>query len=293
MGEKQANYSAKKYMAKLLEKGFLKVSKLHKIYYEVRGNKNGIPLVHILGGPGSKIKDRIRNLYPAKYKVLLFDQRGCGKSKPKDKLQENTTQHLVEDISNLMNHVGLKKAIISGGSWGSTLALCFAIQYPEKVKKLIVSGIYFGTKKENDRAFGYALKEFSPDIFAKLEEEYGKKESYTEILSKKTLQGSKRASEMLYLAEMSLMASDLPRKKQINKVFAHYMHNHCFIPDNFILKNAHKIKSPTTIIHGRQDVLCLPEHAYALSKKIKKSKLYLIPGGHFIPNFKKILRGHL
>jgi proline iminopeptidase len=282
-------------MARLIKKGYLKVSHLHKIYYELRGNKGGIPLVHILGGPGSNIKEKTSTLYPSRYKVLLFDQRGCGKSKPKEELRENTTQLLVDDISKLMDFVGFTKAIISGGSWGSTLALCFAIRYPEKVKKLIVSGIFLGTKEEINYVYDEGIKNFAPDIYDKLVKKYGVKKNYSQFLTQKTLTGNSEASQWVYLAEMALMATSIPGgRRKAKKIFAHYIYNYCFLPKEYIINNTHRIKHiPTKIIHGRQDLICTPKHAFKLSQNLPKSKLYLVPGGHFMPDFKKELWKHL
>lgn len=281
-------------MAKLLQKGYLKVSEIHKIYYELRGNKNGIPLVHILGGPGSSMKDRTRKLYPSKYKVLLFDQRGCGKSKPKEELRENTTQHLVTDIAKLMQLVGFNRAIIAGGSWGSTLALCFAIKYPEKVKKMIFSGIYLATEKENEYVFGKALQKFSPHLFEKLQKKYGHKKSYFRVLSLDAYRNNLESKKLLYATEMSLMATEKFRVKPAKKVYAHYLYHNFFLAKNYILGNIAKIKKiRCIIIHGGQDLLCPPETAYKVHKKIPQSKLYVVAGGHFMPKFKEQLYKHL
>lgn len=260
-------------MAKLLEKRYLKVSELHKIYYELRGNKNGIPLVHIVGGPGGKIKEYTGKLYPSKYKTLLFDQRGCGRSKPKEEIRENTTQHLVKDIAKLMDQVGFKKAIISGGSWGSTLALCFAIQYPERVKKILVSGIFLGTKEEISYIYKEGIQTFAPDIYDTILKKYGSKKDFSKYLTKKALSEDKEASHLVYLSEMALMATEIPKgKKKAKKIFANYFYHDCFLSENYIIKNTSKIKHiPTIIINGRQDLVCPPKNAFKLHKNFLKA----------------------
>ena len=125
------------------ENGFLSVSTIHSIYYEIAGNPSGIPVVFLHGGPGGGIEPLYRQYFnPEKYKIILFDQRGCGKSTPHAELQENTTWHLVNDIEKLRQHLGILNWIIFGGSWGSTLALTYAIKHRQNISALILRGIF-------------------------------------------------------------------------------------------------------------------------------------------------------
>ena len=117
----------------------MRVSNIHRLYVEQSGNPRGESVVVLHGGPGSPSKPRHRRYYnPDKYRIIIFDQRGCGKSKPLGELRENTTQDLVEDIEKIRKHLGIDKWYVSGGSWGSTLALAYAEAHPEKVKALFL-----------------------------------------------------------------------------------------------------------------------------------------------------------
>jgi proline iminopeptidase len=145
------------------KKGYHAVGQGHRIYYELYGNKDGIPVVSLHGGPGTGFKEKHKRIFnPKTFNVLFFDQRGAGKSRPKGQLKYNTTQHLVADIEKLMDHAKIDKALIYGASWGSTLALAFAIAHPERVRALALSGIYLGTKAEHDYLFRGGTKPFAP-----------------------------------------------------------------------------------------------------------------------------------
>lgn len=127
--------------------GRLKVSGRHELYYEQSGNPNGSPIVFLHGGPGSGTGPKYRRFFdPKHYKIILFDQRGAGKSTPHADLVDNTTQHLISDMERLREHLGIEKWIVFGGSWGSTLALSYAIAHPDPVKAMILRGIFLSKK---------------------------------------------------------------------------------------------------------------------------------------------------
>jgi len=129
--------------------GFMKVSDIHEIYYEMSGNPEGIPVFVIHGGPGGGSSPYMRRFFnPDKFLIILHDQRSCGRSKPTAELRENTTQNLVEDIESLRKDLNLDKIILFGGSWGSTLSLAYAETYPENVSGLVLRGIFLGTKED-------------------------------------------------------------------------------------------------------------------------------------------------
>ena len=127
---------------------FLEVSDIHTIYYEESGNPKGIPIVHLHGGPGACSSPKNRQNYnPDKYRIILFDQRGCGQSTPQGELEENTTPHLIEDMEKLRKYLNIDKWVVSGGSWGSTLAIAYAEKYPNNVKALFIRGVFLATKQ--------------------------------------------------------------------------------------------------------------------------------------------------
>ena len=123
--------------------GFLRVSDVHEIYFEESGNPDGKPAVFLHGGPGGGTDPKMRSFFdPARYRIVLFDQRGCGKSRPHASLVDNTTWHLVADMERLREHLGIERWLVFGGSWGSTLALAYAQTHPERVTELVLRGIF-------------------------------------------------------------------------------------------------------------------------------------------------------
>src|SRR6516162_11336680 len=130
-------------------KGFLRVSELHEIYFEESGNRRGKPVIFLHGGPGGGTEPRMRRFFdPRRYRIVLFDQRGCGKSRPPASLVDNTTWHLVEDIERLREHLGIERWLVFGGSWGSTLALAYAQTHPQRVTELVLRGIFLLRREE-------------------------------------------------------------------------------------------------------------------------------------------------
>src|SRR5688572_22072776 len=146
--------------------GFLAVSDLHRVYYEQAGNPNGIPAVFLHGGPGGGLSPKMRRFFdPAKYRIVLFDQRGCGQSTPHAELRDNTTWHLVADIEQIRTHLGIEKWLVFGGSWGSTLALAYAEKHPERVSALVLRGIFLLRRFELEWFYQQGLSLMFPDLF--------------------------------------------------------------------------------------------------------------------------------
>jgi proline iminopeptidase len=144
--------------------GYLKVSDIHEIYYELCGNPKGKPVFVIHGGPGIGCSPYMRRFFnPDKFLIVLHDQRGSGKSKPKAELQENTSQELVEDIERLRRKLGLEKIVLFGGSWGSTLSLAYAETYPDNVDGMVLRGIFFASIEEMDNIWN-GIPKFFPEI---------------------------------------------------------------------------------------------------------------------------------
>src|SRR5712672_3462914 len=131
--------------------GFLRVSEVHELYFEESGNPDGKPAVFLHGGPGGGTDEKMRTFFdPAVYRIVLFDQRGCGKSRPHAELHENTTWDLVADMERLREHLEIERWLVFGGSWGSTLALAYAERHPERVSELVLRGIFLLRKQEID-----------------------------------------------------------------------------------------------------------------------------------------------
>lgn len=147
---------------------FLKVSDIHTIYFEECGNPNGKPALFIHGGPGGGIQPSYRQYFnPDKYRVILVDQRGCGKSTPFAELKENTTQDLIEDFEKIRKKLNIDKWMVFGGSWGSTLGLAYAQAYPEVVTELVLRGIFLGREKELSWLYQHGASMVFPDMWEK------------------------------------------------------------------------------------------------------------------------------
>src|SRR5579864_5894447 len=145
-------------------KGFLRVSELHEIHFEESGNRGGKPVIFLHGGPGGGTEAKMRRFFdPKRYRIVLFDQRGCGKSRPHASLVDNTTWHLVEDIERLRQHLGIERWLVFGGSWGSTLALAYAETHPERVTEIVLRGIFMIRKQEIDWFYQRGVSEMFPD----------------------------------------------------------------------------------------------------------------------------------
>jgi len=271
---------------RLLKKGYLKVG-IHKIYYELRGKRDGVPAVYLHGGPGFRFKPKHFKNFPDNHRVLFFDQRGAGRSRPAGELKHNTTQDLVEDIAKLMDLVGFKRAKIVGGSWGSTLALCFAIDCPERVKKLVIGGIYLGTREENEQL----VKNF--ELYSPQLSEGSRPSFYSKMDSK--------AVKRLHMLEGSIMDNSKTWKEtrrrpltQSDWIEIHYLRNDSFLNKNHIMRNVRKIANiPTVIIQGQQDLVCPPMTAWRLSKGFKKCRFVLVPAGHSVPGVQKLFRRYI
>lgn len=282
--------------------GYLKVSGGHEIYYELYGNPKGLPVLFFHGGPGGGFEDKHKAFFdPKKHNVLFFDQRGAGKSMPFASIKNNTTHDLIADARKLLDLVGFSKVFIFGGSWGSTLALLFAIKYPKMVKGLLLRGIFLGSKDEYISFYqtGDAIRYLFPgewERFISLVPAIERSNVVQYYLNKMSSKDPVESEKYLYewcLFEGCLMSIDHnveATEKEIKKdetykalsfLEAHYFVNNCFLEDNYILKNLENIQRiPTVIVQGRYDVVCPPLYAYKLHKALKNSKLYFVKAGH-------------
>ncbi|MFH1072143.1 MAG: prolyl aminopeptidase [Nanoarchaeota archaeon] len=284
---------------KPFEKGYLLLGDGHKIYYEACGNPTAPPVLFLHGGPGGGFQEKDKTFFnPKKWKIILFDQRGAGKSKPFASLQANTTQHLVEDIRKVLRHFRIEKTFVFGGSWGSTLALVYAIRYPETVTGMLLRGIFLATKEENRFYYQEGVKHFFPqeyERFMSMVPAREQKDPLKHYLKKMTTGSRKEQDTYAHeysRYEMSILKLENSEKKilktlkkipylSLGRIEAYYLANSCFIPEAYILKNIQKIKDiPITIVQGRYDVICPPINAYTLHKKLNKAKLYLVTAGH-------------
>lgn len=284
------------------ESGMLDVGDGHSIYYERVGTPGGKPAVFVHGGPGGGCSDTDRQLFdPAVYDLLLFDQRGCGRSTPHAELEANTTWHLVADIERLRELAGVEKWLVFGGSWGSTLSLAYAETHPERVSELILRGIYTLTKAELDWYYQFGVSEMFPEKYERLlaplnEEERGDVlNSYYRILTGEDEEAKLEAAEAWSTWEGETITL-LPDEKFAAKfqdghfalafarIETHYFTHGGWFEEGQLLRDAGKLSGiPGAIVHGRYDMPCSASNAFALHKAWPDAEFHLVEGaGHAV-----------
>jgi proline iminopeptidase len=282
------------------ETGMLDVGDGHSIYWERFGTRGAKPAVFLHGGPGGATGPNNRRLFdPALYDVLMFDQRGCGKSTPHASLYANTTWHLVADIERLRVLMGVGQWLVFGGSWGSTLALAYAETHPERVSELVLRGIYTLTKAELDWYYQFGVSEMFPDKFERFQAPIPEDERHEMMAAyRRRLTGEDREEQLVCARAWSLWEGEtitlLPNpaysstfeEDQYALAFArienHYFVHAGWLEEGQLLRDAHKLANiPGTIIHGRYDMPCPAKYAWALHKAWPKADFHLIEGaGH-------------
>lgn len=283
------------------EKGYIKVSNLHKIYYEEVGNPNGKPILFLHGGPGAGLDPMNRRFFdPEFYRIILFDQRGCGNSKPHAELKENTTWDLVEDIEKLREHCKIDKWVVFGGSWGATLSLIYSILHPRRVLGLILRGIWLSRKSEVEWLYQEGASRFYPEVWEDYLKPISKEKrkdivkAYYEIFSngseKEQIEAAKAwsiwegsISKLIPSTDLIQSFGDPKNAIAIAKIECHYFINNMFAKsDNYILENTNKISHiPSIIVNGRYDLVCPIFTAWELHKVLPKSEFIVVDdAGH-------------
>ena len=281
----------------------LPVSDLHTIYVEESGNKNGKPVIFLHGGPGGGVDPKYRRYFnPDKWRIIMFDQRGCGKSTPFAELKENPTSDLVDDIEKLRNHLSIDNWVVFGGSWGSTLSLAYSQTYPNSCKGLILRGIFLVRKKEIDWFYQEGANNIFPDRWESflapipVEKRDNLMQAYYEILTgddhSKKIEAAKAWStwegSTVRLMQDENFISDFSDEKfaeAFARIECHYFMNNCwFNSNNHLIENVDKIRHiPGVIIHGRYDIICPVVQAWDLHQAWPEADLHIIPdAGHSI-----------
>ena len=272
--------------------GYLKVTDIHEIYYELCGNPDGIPVFVIHGGPGAGCSPYMRRFFnPEKYLIVLHDQRGCWRSKPRLELRDNNIQALVKDIEQLRLYLELDKIVLFGGSWGSTVSLAYAEDYPANIEAMVLRGVFLATSEEFTDYYNLIGKFFPeeyqnimdllPDSITEVTDPVLKKLYQSDERNLEVITRLESKAERLYITDKELdeyYSSTEEMKKLYNSygIFYHYMTNSCFLEDKQLLNNISKIQSiPTTIINGRHDLICPPKYAYLLHRNLPGSKLII------------------
>ncbi len=268
----------------------LKVNDNHVINVEEYGNKNGIPMLFLHGGPGAGTSPVFQKYFnPNKYRLIMFDQRGCGKSIPYGEVTENTTQNLIQDINLILGHFNIDKTHIYGGSWGSTLALLYAEAHPEKVLSLILRGVFLCRKDDINWFYQNGASEIYPQYWENYISivDQSKRENilsaYHEMIFSSDETISNRACKEWSLWE-GKSSCLIPSNNVINsfdecavslaRIESHFFMNNCFIRENQILEDINKIKDiPCIIVHGQYDIVCPIRQAHDLHKVYDNAEL--------------------
>ncbi|QPC87288.1 prolyl aminopeptidase [Mesorhizobium sp. NBSH29] len=282
------------------ETGMLDVGDGHTIYWERVGTRGAKPAVFVHGGPGGGVSAKMRRVFdPSLYDVLLFDQRGCGRSTPHASLDANTTWHLVDDMERLRNLMGVDKWLVFGGSWGSTLSLAYAETHPERVSELVVRGIYTLTRPELEWYYQFGVSEMFPDKWERFLAPIPEAERGDMMAAyRKRLVGEDRAAQIEAARAWSIWEGEtitlLPEPETSDKfhednfalAFArienHYFVHAGWLEENQLIRDAHKLADiPGVIVHGRYDMPCPAKYAWALHKAWPQAEFHLIEGaGH-------------
>lgn len=278
----------------------LRVSDLHELHVEQCGNPDGTPVVFFHGGPGAGLSPLHRRFFdPAAYRVVLFDQRGSGKSTPLGELRENTTWDLVADAERIRERLGIEKWLVFGGSWGSTLGLAYAESHPERCTGLILRGIFLSRRSEVLWTFGGGAQRVFPDGWAELLSILDESEkddalaAYHRRLSSADPAVARQAAlswnrweelgSYLVARPYSVAEEDVPAEIALARIEAHYFVNGAFLAsEDQLLRDVEKVRHlPCVIVQGRYDMVCPAVSAWDLHEAWPGSRLAIVPAsGH-------------
>lgn len=278
----------------------LAVDDRHTLYVEQCGNPDGLPVIFLHGGPGAGLAPYHRQFFdPARYRIVLFDQRGAGRSTPFADLVDNTTRHLVDDIETIRKHLGIDQWVVFGGSWGSTLSLAYAETHPARCLALVLRGIYLGRPEEirwyveeggasrilPEKWQSYA--DFIPENERKnmLEAYWKRLDSDDEDVRVAAARAwSIWEAGGLTLEESPETVADFAEPSvavSMARTEAHYFRHQCFFEPNQLLRDVDKIRHiPGTIVHGRYDLVCPVKSAVDLARAWPEADLHIVTAGH-------------
>ncbi len=273
--------------------GWLRVSPVHEIYYEESGNPKGKPAVFVHGGPGAGANETSRQFFdPRRYRIVVFDQRGCGRSRPHASLEDNTTWHLVADMEQLRRHLGVERWLVFGGSWGSTLALAYSQTHPAAVSELVLRGIFMLRKWEID----WFYQEGASALFADRWEQYIApipQRERGDLLRAyhRRLTGRNRARQLeaarawsVWEAATSFLRTDESQIRKwgeaafataIARIECHYFVNNGFLTrEDQLLRGVRRIRQiPAVIVQGRYDVVCPMQYGVGSAPRLARGRL--------------------
>lgn len=278
----------------------LDVSHGHRLHIEESGANGGIPVLFLHGGPGGGLgQNYLSHFTDSSFRVIAFDQRGCGKSQPYGTLENNTTSLLIDDIEAIREYFNIDRWLVFGGSWGATLALCYAIEHSERIASLVIRGAYLGREQDNlwFTSPTHGASQIFPDEYAKFSA--GKPNGvsilqwYLQQLTHAEEEQRNSAAKRWFDWEGKISkldaevqnASDFATTQQVFALAlyeCYYISNNCFIAENHILDNVNKLKDTMVyIIHGRYDMVCKCEAAFTLHNALAQSDLTIVnSAGH-------------
>lgn len=280
--------------------GYLERDHGHRVYYEDSGNANGMPIIFCHGGPGGSSKAGVRRtMDSSRYRIIQFDQRGCGHSTPAGELKENNLQKSIEDMEALREHLGVERWIVIGGSWGSTLALAYSEQHPKRVLSMLLIGMWLLRRSEIDWWF-QGVRTVFPELweqFASLvsaEERHDLRNAYCKRILGNDTELAAEAGRRLYLYEEGFMNYDPPllpldetRGPAYGRIFAHYAAHDFFLRENQLIEDVHRVADiPTILLTGRYDMATAPNNAYDLAKHLNHVDLRIVSASGHYPNEK-------
>ena len=263
----------------------------HVLHVEQCGHPEGFPALFLHGGPGSHTRPLHRRFFdPGFYRIVLFDQRGCGRSTPLGHTEHNTTRHLVEDIEALRSRLGVERLMLFGGSWGATLAMAYAAAHPQRVAAMVLRGVFLGTRREVDWYLG-GLGELVPQAWQALARGEGEDllARYHALVGRRDEAAARRwvaYEEALMRFDSGQSPSDPgPAGESVlarARVQLHYLSHECFLEPGELLSGLSRIgDTPVRIIQGERDQVCPPGAALEVAKRLPRAELRLVErGGH-------------
>lgn len=280
----------------------LAVDDIHTLHIEECGNPDGAPILVVHSGPGAGCENVHKRFFdPEKFRIILFDQRGSGRSTPHASLENNTTQHLIDDIEAIRDHLGINKWFVFGNAWGTALSLLYAEEYPQNIAGMILNCIFLARQQDVDWFYKKGANAIFPDHWNEFNSFIPEAERSNLMAAyAKRLNGNDELARMSAAKHWSLWQANCASLQPHNNIIehfsdprfavglacleSHYFVNNCFVEDNVILKNINKIRHvPMFIIHGRYDMICPLENAWQLHEACPASELMVIrDAGHSI-----------
>jgi proline iminopeptidase len=280
------------------DSGFLDVGDGHRVYWETCGNPAGRPALFLHGGPGGGCTPASRRFFdPARYRIVLFDQRGCGRSQPHAGLRANTTAHLLADIERLRAHLGIARWLLFGGSWGATLALAYAEAHPDRVSALVLRGVFTARRRELDWLYREGASHFFPEAWhgflapipvderEQMVEAYHRRltcgEAAVETLAARAWCAWEETLSTL-LPDACDARIDAAADLALARIETHYFRHGAFLEEGAIIANAHRLRGiPGVIVQGRHDTVTPASTAWELLRHWPEARLEIVPGaGH-------------